>query len=749
MEAPSQFLAENGDGDMGTGLSEEQCAAVLAPEGPVRVVAGPGSGKTRVLALRVAHLVKNENLAPWSALCITFTRKAAGELKERLAAFLGAERARRVWAGTFHAVCARILRHEVENRLPESGRTASFAIFGPDEQLDIMRGVLETDMYEPSSMSAGTARKILGQLGRARAAGALPATVHQSSPGESALRALRASGEYVLADEQPRFVEAVDRYERALIAANAFDFDQLITWVAELFRTDESALSAYRRRWPHILVDEFQDTNSPQYAIVARLAGARSFGGVRADHSGDDAPRASSLFVVGDADQAIYGWRGADVANMRSRLAQDFPEMAEFKLSANYRSTPQVVRAAAGVLQRKSELDVLAHRPSGTPVHVGEFDDADEEARAVAGEANWLMEHAGVPFGSMAVLYRTNRQAREIESALAMHGVPYAVVGGTAFFQRKEVKDALAYLRLAANPSDVSSFDRVANVPPRGLGPKALEALAAVAEERGTSVASLVLGVGSSDAAWEAKGELAEAVGTRPARGVRDFRALVRAVSDAADAGTDAGDVVQLAIDLAGFEKWLLPQKDTAKGKRMSEAKWKEQRQRWGNLTELVEVARGVGTEALEDDETALAALGAAPEGANTLSSFLDRVAMYGDAVSSADGEDAPERVQLMTLHTAKGLEFDAVFLVGVEEALLPIAMPGKSLTPERFEEESRLCYVGMTRARHRLYLSHARSRQSFGRSSSCLPSPFLASALSNLREVRGPSTHPPWRLYA
>ncbi|XRB04061.1 ATP-dependent DNA helicase PcrA [Pycnococcus provasolii] len=727
------------------GMSDEQLKAVLAPDGAVSVKAGPGSGKTRVLAARAAHLVTNEGFMPWQVLCITFTRKAAGELRDRLKTFLGAETASRVHAGTFHSVCARILRREVENRLVlrKTGRTADFVVFDAGDSIGTMRQVLEEQMFFTPKQSLETAPKLISRLGRERSFGEMP---------------------IMRRDEVQLYVEAKNRYERALIASNAFDFDQLLSHTSMLLRDDPDALRDYRERWPHILVDEFQDTNSIQYDIVARLAGARSTTAADVGMEGGkkNDVRASSLFVVGDTDQAIYGWRGANVENMRVNLSRDFPAVESLHLSANYRSTPQVVRAASGVLsgqsrgnlqQSRANFSIRAHRPSGLPVHVGSFDDDVTEADAISREAMWLAEHRGVSYSDMAVLYRTNRQARSLEAAMASRGVPHIVVGSTSFFQKKEVKDVLSYLRLASNPHDTSSFARVLNVPPRGLGPKALDEVKKLAAKRGMSAASMVLAF--DGAAWEPKGELAEAVGARVAKGIRDFRDIVQSVAESANRGDDASDVVRLAIDRSGFRDWLLPDVGTSKGKKMSKDKLDENMKRWSNLDNLVDVARGVQAAVLDDDDFLREDVsGDADEngGSNTLADFLERIAVFADDSQDADEKD-DQAVRLMTLHSAKGLEFDVVFLCGMNEGLLPHAISlndddGIRSKEMRVNEERNLAFVGITRAKSMLYLTHHKtSSASRFEGSDALPSRFLDDALRGLKEV-GVGDDDTWFLY-
>jgi DNA helicase II / ATP-dependent DNA helicase PcrA len=629
----------NDDSPALAGLSSRQREAVLAVDGPVLVLAGAGSGKTKVITHRIAHLIADRQVPASSILAVTFTNKAADEMQARAIALVG-EAARGCRISTFHSFCVRVLRRDG----PRIGLKREFVIFDDGDQLGLMREILR-DLNVSERLTPP--RRALSWISRGKNRGTLAEAPEE---GEDAGTLGRIAAEY----------------QRRLDARAALDFDDLLLKTAQLFVENGEAREAYRRRFPYVLVDEYQDTNRPQYEIVQNLVGEKG-----------------NVTVVGDEDQSIYSWRGADINNILA-FESDFPGARIIRLEDNYRST-QVILDAAGALvahnvRRKGKV-LKAQRPAGEPVVVrvaaDEFD-----------EAAWVAQQAGAARGKgrVAVLCRMNAQSRLVEESLLRAGLPYVVVGGLAFYARKEIKDVMAYLRLLLNPRDLASFRRIANVPARGLGERTIEPLCRLVESRGVDV-------------WEAAAAAidGELLSTRAVPPVQRFVDLLSALRREAEVLSPRA-IIERVLAATEYARYLSEDDPASAEERLE------------NVAELVAAAA--------DFE--------AREPKATLPGFIDRVSL----LSSADEKTAAGAVSLLTLHAAKGLEFETVLLIGVEEGLLP---HGRNLDKdEALEEERRLCYVGMTRARDRLLLSWAQSRQVFGRRSSSRPSRFLAEIRSH-----------------
>jgi DNA helicase-2/ATP-dependent DNA helicase PcrA len=629
-------------------LNDAQREAVLHGEGPLLVLAGAGSGKTRVIVHRIAHLVRDGGIAPWHVLAVTFTNKAAGEMRERLAALLGPE-AREAWVQTFHAFGARFLRREAA----QAGLPLEFAIYDDGDQMSLMKRLFGQAGHADGLL---TPREALVRIDRWKNLGLWPDEVRldeQDAEGQAALDLYR-------------------RYQRALGRAGAADFGDLLVRPLKLLEGDEALRRRWAGRFRYLLVDEFQDTNPAQYRLVRRLAG-----------------EPPNVCVVGDDDQAIYRWRGADVTNILE-FDRDFPGTRVVKLEQNYRSTQNVLDAAHAVIskaRRRRDKRLWTEQERGEPLRLlvgqDEHDEAERIARAIQAE-----RARGTRGDEIAVLYRVNAQSRPIEAALRASRLPYVIVRGTSFYERAEVKDAAAYLRLALNPSSDLDLARALNRPARGIGEKTEERLRAFAEAQGLS---LYQALGRA-------GEIAD-LGSRAQKALTAFRDLVADLHGRV-AGLDAGVAVQEAItrsELVG---------------RLHAEGTDEAVEKTENLLELVAAAREF------DEARAGEPPPRDPEEPRPppLARFLEQIALLGEA----DAPTPEGRVALMTLHAAKGLEFEAVIVAGLEDGMLPYQRPWRreAEPAEReaeLDEERRLCYVGMTRAKARLTLSLARRRMGYG----------------------------------
>jgi len=629
-------------------LNEPQREAVTHIKGPLLILAGAGSGKTRVLAHRVAYLVAL-GFKPWQIVAVTFTNKAANEMRERIAGLIGEDQARDATIGTFHAICARILRRDGTT----IGLSRSFTIYDRADQVALLKQVLRQLDLDEKRFSPGGMLAWIGQ--------------RKDELADVATARRQAANFY---DETAgRVYEA---YQGQLTEDDAVDFDDLLNRVVDLFEQHPDVLAKYQNRWQQILVDEYQDTNRAQYLICRHLA---------AKHK--------NLAVVGDDDQSIYSWRGADLRNILDFEA-DYPDAHVVKLEQNYRSTQTILDAAHAVVSRnagRKDKKLWTDRGAGTSITVfdayNEYEEAEFVARQVerlsGGAASGSMarlltrraddEEGGLRYGDIAVGYRINAQSRVLEEAFMRFGIPYQLVGGTRFYERREVKDALAYVRLARNPADRVALERIVNVPARGIGEKTLEELRAWAESHQATLWGAV----------EAAGENAN-LATRSRASLAGFAAFMRPLMEMARSEPPSA-VFDAALERSGLKEAINDGTD-------------EGADRWANVTEL-------RNHAAEFDEIA------PPEG---LARFLEEVALVTDQDTL---EDRPDRVTLITLHAAKGLEFPVVFMVGLEEGLLPHR---RALEDEReLEEERRLAYVGMTRAKDRLYLLHAHHRSTWG----------------------------------
>ena len=643
-------------------LNPAQRQAVEHRGGPLLIVAGAGSGKTRVLTRRIAHLLATGDASPGEILAITFTNKAAGEMKERVAEVVGA-RARAMWVSTFHSACVRILRSESSL----VGMTSSFTIYDQQDAQRLMGMVIRDLNLDPKRYQA---RSFLAQVSNAKN--------ELLGPSEYASRAANHMEQVV--------AEAYAAYQRRLRAANAVDFDDLISLAVEVLQRFPDVADHYRRRFRHVLVDEYQDTNHAQYVLIKELLGA------------DKPAEMGRLCVVGDADQSIYAFRGATIRNIEE-FERDFPNAATVILEQNYRSTQNILSAANAVISRNAsrrDKRLWSDSGAGAPIEIYVADDEHDEASFIAREIDRLHDEGIARPGDVAVFYRTNAQSRSIEDVFIRTGMPYKVVGGVRFYERKEVRDALAYLRAVANPADEVSLRRILNVPKRGIGDRAEEQVEAFAERERITFCEALVRVKEIDS-----------LAARSANAIAGFNELMEGLRTLAESGVEPAVVLQAALEQSGYVAELKESTDPQDETRLE------------NLAELESVA----TEFSEDNPG---------EG---LVEFLERVSLVADSDEIPEGEDHGGVVTLMTLHTAKGLEFPVVFLTGLEDGIFPHM---RSLSdPKELEEERRLAYVGITRARERLYLSRAISRSAWGAANYNPPSRFLDELPSEVVEWR------------
>jgi DNA helicase II / ATP-dependent DNA helicase PcrA len=658
------------------GLNPQQRAAVVHEGSPLLIVAGAGSGKTRVLTHRIAYLLAARDVAPHQILAITFTNKAAGEMAARVAALVG-PRARSMWVMTFHSACVRILRREAKR----FGYPSSFSIYDQADSQRLMALTcreLELDPRQfPPKMMAAQVSNLKNEL-----------IDHETFAAQA-----RTARDKALA-------EAYGEYQRRLLAAGAMDFDDLIMVTVNLFQAMPEVAAEYRRRFRHVLVDEYQDTNHAQYILVRELVSGSAplFSGLtdRGDGTQDPLPP-PELCVVGDADQSIYAFRGATIRNI-TEFEQDYPDATVILLEQNYRSTQNILTAANAVVSKnrgRKPKNLWSEAGAGPPIVGYVADNEHDEAAFVAEEVDRLADAGLATPGQVAVFYRTNAQSRVFEEVFIRVGLPYRVVGGVRFYERREVRDLLAYLRLIANPADEVSLRRVLNTPRRGIGDRAEEYVAAHAQRTGSTFA-------------EALTRTADVPGlaARSAAAIEGFNALMAGLRELA-ATAPVAEIAEAILDRTGYIEALENSSDLQDASRVE------------NLEELVSVAR-------EFD-------GLHEEG--TLADFLEQVSLVADADEIPAGDDHGGMVTLMTLHTAKGLEFPVVFLTGLEEEVFPHQ---RSLTSKKeLEEERRLAYVGITRAMERLYLTWAVRRNWYGRPSFHDRSRFLAEIPPGLIEWR------------
>ena len=626
------------------GLNDKQREAVTTTEGPVMIIAGPGSGKTRALTHRIAYLLAAGQAQPRDILALTFTNKAANEMQERVEALVGDD-ARGMWVGTFHSSFARLLRMEGD----KIGYSEDFSIYDTTDSKRLIRQQmkgrsLDTDVVKPRSV-----QRMISS-----------AKNEMIDPQEYA--------DLARGDQQEIVAEVYPAYERALQQANALDFDDLLLKPIELFEQHEDVLEKYQRRWQYVHIDEYQDTNQAQYVLARTLSG-----------------RHKNLCVVGDDAQSIYAFRGADITNILN-FDNDYPDATTIRLERNYRSTENIIRLADSIIEENDdqiEKSLWTDNAEGEYVALMEALSEKDEAQKIERRVRDLHLRDGMEYGDFAVLYRTNAQSRAIEEALRKENVPYRVIGGTSFYERKEIKDVLAYLKLLVNPNDTASLQRVINYPTRGIGDKTQARLQRYAQQQGLSL-------------WQAveRVEEIETLGTRAERAVGKFRRLIARYASKAGTGSVPAD--ELARDLI---------QDAGLLSELRKEHTRENLQRWENVQELISAL----AEYVESTEDA------------TISTFLQEVALMTGQDEAEGGDD---KVTLMTLHAAKGTEFPVVFVAGLEEGLFPL----EKATQEKaeLEEERRLFYVGVTRAEERLYLSWARSRYRYGEQTSNTRSRFL-----------------------
>lgn len=660
--------------ELSTLLNPEQLRAARHVEGPLLILAGAGSGKTRVLVHRVYNLIEVKAAKPWQIMAVTFTNKAAQEMKDRLLQLLGPS-ARDAWIGTFHSICARILRLEGE-RL---GFSRSFTIYDMDDSKRLVKSILQEVGHEAANKAA-IVSGVLNEIDRAKN-DAIEAEEfsQQTSPYDTPQR--RAAR------------KVYPRYQRALARSNAMDFGDLILWTVHLLRKEDEIRQRLGDRFRFVMVDEFQDTNKVQYDFLKLLVGAHR-----------------NLAVVGDDDQSIYRWRGADVSNILD-FAQAFPSAEVVKLETNYRSSGHILSAANAVIRQNSRRHPKTLRTEaedGAPVKLALVNRSEEEAALVAR----TIGDSGRPPSDFAVLYRSNAQSRLFEEAFMRADIPYALVGGTGFYDRMEVKDILAYLRVTANPSSRGDFARVVNTPPRGIGAKTVERLRKAGEAHDREGAELL---SLPEPVLKEAGLSAAAI--KKLRSLDARLSEWRELAETASATEVASRIIE-DLDYVGHLERSDP--TTAED-------------RAANVSELVNSIAEFEDTLSETEEDEAEGLGLA--GARTpLQAFLDGAALVSPADTSSDGH----KVVLMTLHSAKGLEFPVVFMVGMEERTFPSQRAVDDLDPESLEEERRLCYVGMTRAEEELILVAARFRRMYGREEVRLASRFLGELPDGIVETLG-----------
>jgi len=668
------------------GLNPQQRQAVVHEGSPLLIVAGAGSGKTAVLTRRIAYLIGARGVGVGQVLAITFTNKAAAEMRERVVRLVG-NRARAMWVSTFHSTCVRILRNQASLI---KGLNSNFSIYDADDSRRLLQMIgrdmgLDIKRYSPRLL-----------------ANAISNLKNELIDPDQALADLSDAS-----DELTRTVAGVyGEYQRRLRAANALDFDDLIGETVAVLQAFPQIAQYYRRRFRHVLVDEYQDTNHAQYVLVRELVGR---GAAEDQGSPDDVPPAE-LCVVGDADQSIYAFRGATIRNIED-FERDYPDATTILLEQNYRSTQNILSAANSVIARNAgrrEKRLWTDAGAGALIVGYVADNEHDEARFVAEEIDALVEQGEITNNDVAVFYRTNNSSRSLEEVFIRAGIPYKVVGGVRFYERKEIRDIVAYLRVLDNPGDAVSMRRILNTPRRGIGDRAEACVAVYSENTGASFADALV------AAAEGKVPM---LNTRAEKAIAGFVELLDDLRGHLD--DDLGDLVELVLERTGYRSELESSTDPQELARLD------------NLNELVSVAHEFSTDqALETGEAAVLDDAQVPEDEDVpdtgaLAAFLERVSLVADA------DEIPEHsagvVTLMTLHTAKGLEFPVVFVTGWEDGMFPHMRALDD--PTELSEERRLAYVGITRARQRLYVSRAIVRSSWGQ-------PMLNPESRFLREI-------------
>ena len=625
-------------------LNDRQCEAVKHTEGPLLITAGAGSGKTKVLTCRIAHLLEL-GVAPYRILAITFTNKAAKEMKERVTNLVGAQ-ADSIWLSTFHSFCAKLLRFEIDGF---HGYTRNFTIYDSSDQLVLVKDCLKKLNLDDKQF---TPRSVLGTISSAK-----------NVLMDAKAFAAKASDFY-----EQKVADVYALYQEKLRENNAVDFDDLLFLAVRLLQENEEVREKYQSWFQYILVDEYQDTNHAQYALTKILAA-----------------RWRNICVVGDADQSIYAWRGADIRNIID-FTRDYPDAASIKLEQNYRSTKTILHAANAVIdnnESRPKKTLWTENPTGNKIIHYQAQTEHDEADYIAGVIYNRHEISHEPYGDMAILFRTNAQSRVLEEKLMRYAIPYTMVGGTKFYDRKEIKDVLAYLRLLYNPEDSLSLTRIINVPKRNIGATTMEHVAAYAEAQGISL-------------FEALSSTDEIPVTKRAKAsLENFAAMIFDLLNDIE-GKDVLSLIETVIKQTGYGDMLDKEAEhDPQGESRKE-----------NVGEFLSVAKDY--------------MDSNPEG--NLQDFLENVALVSDV---DDFESSDSKVTLMTLHAAKGLEFPVVFLTGLDEGLFPHSRT--LMDPAQVEEERRLAYVGITRAERQLYVTNAVTRTMYGRISAYMPSRFLA----------------------
>jgi len=641
------------------GLNPQQSAAVTHAGGPLLVVAGAGSGKTRVLTRRIAYLMARRNVAPYEILAITFTNKAAGEMKERVGELVGTV-AKSMWVSTFHSACVRILRQEA-NRL---GYSNTFSIYDSADSQRLITIVAKELNLDPKRYPARAFQSIISN-----------AKNELLSP-QDYLKAASNQFEQVVAD-------VYTIYQGRLMRANAMDFDDLILKTVEVLQRYPEAKARFRSRFRHVLIDEYQDTNHAQYILVKELVGTELEGSAPAE-----------LCVVGDADQSIYGFRGATIRNIL-QFEMDYPNATTVLLEQNYRSTQNILNAANAVITKnesRKEKNLWSDAGAGSPLTGYVAESEHDEANFIADEIRSLQRDGDSTPGETAIFYRTNAQSRVFEEVFMRMALPYKVVGGLRFYERREVKDLLAYLRVLANCEDEISLRRIINIPKRGIGDTSLDYVDQFAQSCGISL-------------WQGLLRCKEitSVPARAAQAISEFTSMISALSVLVEAKVKPSVIVEAALEQSGLLKELADSTDPQDEVRVE------------NLKELVAVS-------MEYEERSFEELGEDEE--ISLAGFLEKVSLVADADEIPEGDDHGGVVTMMTLHTAKGLEFPTVFLTGMEDGIFPHSRTFDD--KDEIEEERRLAYVGLTRARKRLYISRAEYRSTWGAPNYNPPSRFL-----------------------
>ena len=643
-----------------TGMNDKQAEAVQTTEGPLLIMAGAGSGKTRVLTHRIAYLIDEKMINPWNILAITFTNKAAREMRERAVALNPATSETLI--ATFHSMCVRILRREADH----IGYNRNFTIVDPGEQRTLMKRILKNLNLDPKKWNE---RAILGTISNAKN-DLLDEIAYEHQAGDMYTQIV---------------AKCYKAYQEELRRSEAMDFDDLIMMTLRLFDKNPDVLAYYQQRYQYIHVDEYQDTNHAQYQLVKLLAS-----------------RFKNICVVGDADQSIYGWRGADMQNILD-FEKDYPEAKVVLLEENYRSTKKILQAANEVIKNnrnRRPKKLWTQNDEGEQIVYYRANDERDEAVFVASTIDNIVREKVKNFKDFAVLYRTNAQSRTIEEALLKSNIPYTMVGGTKFYSRKEIRDVISYLNLIANTSDNISFERVVNEPKRGVGPGTLEKLRNFAYEQNMSLL------------YASANIMLSPIKGKAAQGVYDFANMILNLRDQLD-GLSITDTVEAILDKSGYLDALSMQQTL------------ESQSRIENIEEFMSVTKNfdeTNTDGTEDET-----------GIDRLGRFLNDLALIAD---TDDGEAEAAEVTLMTLHAAKGLEFPVVFLIGMEEGVFPLSRASEE--PDELEEERRLAYVGITRAEEILFLTNANTRTLFGKTGYNRPSRFLREISDDLLQYQG-----------